>query len=40
MIFVDANVFMYSVGRPHTLRTPTGDFFAKSNRADSASKLQ
>lgn len=33
MIFVDTNVFMYAVGRPHPLRTPARDFFAKSSRA-------
>ena len=32
MIFVDTNVFMYAVGRPHPLRIPAREFFAKSNR--------
>ena len=27
MIFVDTNVFMYAVGRPHPLRSRTCDFF-------------
>jgi uncharacterized protein len=30
MIFVDTNVFMYAVGRPHPLREPARDFFAAS----------
>ena len=28
MIFVDTNVFMYAVGRPHPLRDPAREFFA------------
>ena len=28
MIFVDTNVFMYAVGRPHPLRDPARAFFA------------
>ncbi len=32
MIFVDTNVFMYAVGRPHPLRTPAREFFVESNR--------
>ena len=32
MIFVDTNVFMYAVGRPHPLRAPAREFFADSNR--------
>ena len=32
MIFVDTNVFMYAVGRPHPLREPAREFFVKSNR--------
>ncbi len=32
MIFVDTNVFIYAVGRPHPLRTPAREFFVKSNR--------
>ena len=27
MVFVDTNVFMYAVGRPHPLRTQAQDFF-------------
>jgi len=30
MIFVDANVFMYAVGREHPLRDPARRFFAES----------
>ena len=33
MIFVDTNVFMYAVGRPHALRTPAQDFFVEANRS-------
>lgn len=32
MIFVDTNVFMYAVGRPHPLRDPARQFFYESNR--------
>ena len=32
MIFVDTNVFMYAVGRPHALQAPAQDFFVESNR--------
>ena len=32
MIFIDTNVFMYAVGRPHPLRVPAREFFANSNR--------
>ena len=32
MIFVDTNVFIYAVGRPHPLQTPAQEFFIKSNR--------
>lgn len=32
MIFVDTNVFMYAVGRPHPLQAPARKFFAESNR--------
>ena len=32
MIFVDTNVFMYAVGRPHPLQAPAREFFAESNR--------
>ena len=32
MIFVDTNVFIYAVGRPHPLRSTARDFFVKSNR--------
>ena len=33
MIFVDTNVFMYAVGRPHELQTPAQDFFVEANRS-------
>lgn len=32
MIFVDANVFMYAVGRPHALQAPAQDFFVEANQ--------
>ena len=32
MIFVDTNVFMYAVGRPHVLQASAQDFFIKANR--------
>ena len=32
MIFVDTNVFMYAVGRPHPLRGPARGFFVECNR--------
>ena len=32
MTFVDTNVFMYAVGRPHPLQAPARDFFATSSR--------
>ena len=32
VIFVDTNVFMYAVGRPHPLREPARTFFVESNR--------
>ena len=32
MIFIDTNVFMYAVGRPHALRIPAREFFADSHR--------
>ena len=32
MTFVDTNVFMYAVGRPHPLRTPAREFFAATSR--------
>lgn len=32
MIFVDTNVFMYAVGRPHPLQAPARKFFADSTR--------
>ena len=37
MIFVDTNVFMYAVGRPHALQTPAQDFFVEANRKRHAS---
>ena len=33
MIFVDTNVFMYAVGRPHALQTPAQDFFVEAHRS-------
>ena len=33
MIFVDTNVFMYAVGRPHSLRAPARAFFIESHRS-------
>ena len=33
MIFVDTNVFMYAVGRPHALQTYAQDFFIEANRS-------
>lgn len=30
LIFVDTNVFMYAVGRPHSLQEPAREFFAES----------
>ena len=32
MIFVDTNIFIYAVGRPHPPRGAARDFFAESNR--------
>lgn len=32
MIFVDSNVFMYAVGRPHQLRDVAREFFVRSKR--------
>ncbi len=32
MIFVDTNLFMYAVGRPHPLRDPAQEFFVQANR--------
>ena len=33
MIFVDTNVIMYAVGRPHALRAPAQLFFVDANRS-------
>lgn len=33
MIFVDTNVFVYAVGRPHQLRDAAREFFVHSNRS-------
>ena len=33
MIFVDSNVFVYAVGRPHPLRGEAQEFFLHSRRA-------
>ena len=30
MIFVDTNVFMYAVGKPHPLQSRARDFFSES----------
>ncbi len=35
MTFVDTNVFMYAVGRPHPLQQPAREFFTKSIRRGS-----
>lgn len=32
MIFVDTNLFMYAVGRPHPLRERARNFFVEANR--------
>jgi len=32
MIFVDSNVFIYAVGRPHPLRTEAQEFFLKAGK--------
>ena len=32
MIFVDTNVFMYAVGRPHALQANAQEFFVEANR--------
>ena len=32
MTFVDTNVFMYAVGRPHPLQAPARKFFTESSR--------
>ena len=32
MIFVDTNVFMYAVGRPHVLQASAQDFFIEADR--------
>lgn len=33
MIFVDTNVFMYAVGRPHPLQMPAREFFRESGQS-------
>ena len=33
MIFVDTNVFMYAVGRPHALQATAQRFFVEANRS-------
>ena len=33
MIFVDTNVFMYAVGRPHILQQPSRAFLIKAHRS-------
>lgn len=32
MVFVDSNVFMYAVGRPHPLRSEAQDFFIDARK--------
>ncbi len=32
MTFVDTNLFMYAVGRPHPFRDPAQEFFVEANR--------
>ena len=32
-MFVDTNVFMYAVGRPHSLQQPAQSFFVEANRS-------
>ena len=32
MIFIDTNVFVYAVGRPHPLKEPAREFFTETNR--------
>lgn len=32
MIFIDTNVFVYAVGRPHPLKEPSRRFFAEANQ--------
>ena len=32
MIFVDTNVFMYAIGRPHALQANAQEFFVEANR--------
>src|SRR3990172_4142656 len=32
MVFVDSNVFMYAVGRPHPLRSEAQDFFIETKK--------
>ena len=36
MIFVDTNVFMYAVGRPHGLQTSAQGFFVEANESSTA----
>ena len=33
MIFVDTNVFMYAVGRPHALKQPARDFLIEAHQS-------
>ena len=33
MIFVDTNVFMYAVGRPHALQANAQEFFVEAHRS-------
>jgi len=34
MIFVDSNVFIYAVGKPHPLKNEAQDFFLTSSKRD------
>ena len=34
MIFVDTNVFVYAVGKPHQKKGPAQEFFVRANRDD------
>ena len=36
MIFVDANVFMYAVGRPHALQANAQEFFVEANESSTS----
>ena len=40
MIFIDTNVFMYAVGRPHTLKQPSRAFFIEAHRSRKPGQTQ